>query len=307
MAETPSPVPDRGLPPVTPPSARFIAQLFVVPSIIVLIAVLLLMAFRFLMVSSNDAPQFLQAIDSDNEHIRWRGANDLAAFLQRNEPDSIRLKADPKFALDLVERLERAYERYLVQEKAVHEAIRGTARPEDHEQEWLKIRKSRDAVTFLISATADVQIPVAVPVLCQIAEREQGFHLKSNRLLQRQALWALANLGNHLREFPKLPHDQRAAIREVLERQSQPPANRALAAVTARHYLGLLENNAEITPQPKIVDATLKQLSQSDDVFVRKQVAMACCHWPGQLTEAILVTLSRDDGHGTTVTLSEND
>src|SRR5262245_14361887 len=44
----PPPEPAKGLPPVTPPSGRFIAQLFFVPGLIVAVAVLLLLAFRYL-------------------------------------------------------------------------------------------------------------------------------------------------------------------------------------------------------------------------------------------------------------------
>src|SRR5436190_21280299 len=51
--------PARGLPPVTPPSGRFIAQLFLVPGLIVLVAVLLLMAFTYTLSSGNTPERYL--------------------------------------------------------------------------------------------------------------------------------------------------------------------------------------------------------------------------------------------------------
>src|SRR2546423_15439883 len=98
-----SSVPQRGLPPVTPPSGRFIAQLFLVPGMIVLVAVLLLLAFRYLLGGGYEPANFLKQLDSDNADIRWRGASDLAQVLKR--PESLNLKSDPIFALDLAHRL----------------------------------------------------------------------------------------------------------------------------------------------------------------------------------------------------------
>src|SRR5215470_9969335 len=85
----------QGLPPVTPPSGRFITQLFLVPGTIVLVAVLLLLAFRYLLGGGYEPANFLKQLDSDNADIRWRGASDLAQVLKR--PESMNLKADPMF------------------------------------------------------------------------------------------------------------------------------------------------------------------------------------------------------------------
>src|SRR5450631_1279455 len=88
----------RGLPPVIPPSGRFIAQLFLVPGMIVLLAVLLMLAFSNLLGGSQEPANFLKQLDNGNTDIRWRGAADLAQVLKR--PESITLRANAGFALD---------------------------------------------------------------------------------------------------------------------------------------------------------------------------------------------------------------
>src|SRR5437773_9138990 len=110
MAQTPadnsSAAAPQGLPPVTPPSGRFIAQLFLVPGLIVLMAVLIVLAANYLLIGGYTPEYFLNRLDSDNADIRWRGASDLAQHIKRS--DSKLLKADTAFALDLAERLRAA-------------------------------------------------------------------------------------------------------------------------------------------------------------------------------------------------------
>ncbi len=97
--DSPRPVPPAplapapGLPPVTPPSGRFIAQLFLVPGMIVLVAVVMLLAFRYLLGGGYVPANFLKQLDSDNADVRWRGASDLAQVLKR--PESMHLRSDP--------------------------------------------------------------------------------------------------------------------------------------------------------------------------------------------------------------------
>src|SRR3954451_11309989 len=95
----PGPEAERGLPPVTPPSGRFIAQLFVVPGLIVLFVVMLLVGFAYLANSqSGYTPEyFLRRLDNPNADIRWRAANELAQILNRPEQASVKWKTDPHF------------------------------------------------------------------------------------------------------------------------------------------------------------------------------------------------------------------
>src|SRR5437870_3880260 len=87
---------NQGLPPVEPPSGRFIVQLFVVPGLLVLVVVMVLMGLFYL--TARQSPDyFLRQLDSDNDDIRWRGASDLALILKRPESGSLRWKADAHF------------------------------------------------------------------------------------------------------------------------------------------------------------------------------------------------------------------
>ncbi len=72
------------LPPVTPPSAGFIVQLFLIPALIVMAVVAVWALFGQLAHSENDWTQLTAAISSNNELRRWPAAESLAQLL-RNE------------------------------------------------------------------------------------------------------------------------------------------------------------------------------------------------------------------------------
>src|SRR5215204_5999697 len=137
MSEPQSPGPLQALPPVQPPSGRFIVQLFLVPGMIVLVAVLLLLAFRYAIGSGYTPASFLRQLDSDNADIRWRGASDLAQVLKR--PESMNLRTDAAFALDLAERLNAAFED-LVQKEGNLKSKMGKESAEEQSAAWRKLK-----------------------------------------------------------------------------------------------------------------------------------------------------------------------
>ncbi len=69
------------LPPVEPPSARFIVQLFVVPGLIVLAIVGVWALFGKLSSSDQDWQSLVNEMRTTNKHRRWRGAYGLAQVL----------------------------------------------------------------------------------------------------------------------------------------------------------------------------------------------------------------------------------
>src|SRR5262249_4739711 len=104
--EVPSPsgiLPPEVLPPVKPPSGKFIAQLFLVPMLIVIgiLGLFFTMRSLFGLGGPHTAEQFLHNLDQTNADVRWRAAQDLAQVLLRDD----KLASDPKFALDLADRL----------------------------------------------------------------------------------------------------------------------------------------------------------------------------------------------------------
>lgn len=92
------------LPPVEPPSAKFIVQLFVVPGLIVAAIVGVWLLFGKLASAEQDWQALLADMKSSNEHRRGRGAMGLAQALaadQNRKGDGPRLSTNPQVAQEL--------------------------------------------------------------------------------------------------------------------------------------------------------------------------------------------------------------
>ncbi|MFN0196834.1 MAG: HEAT repeat domain-containing protein [Planctomycetaceae bacterium] len=70
------------LPPVSPPSAGFIVQLFVVPALIVMAVIGVWLLFGQLAAGDQDLSRVLADLRSDNIHRQWRAAFSLAQILE---------------------------------------------------------------------------------------------------------------------------------------------------------------------------------------------------------------------------------
>ena len=206
--------PKKGLPPVAPPSGRFIAQLFMVPGLIVLVSVLLLMMFHNLFGGNQTAEQYLHRLDSDNPEIYWRAASDLAQSIDRDE--SLALRSDPDFAVQIVERLHRAVEE-LDKQKPGKDLT-----AEEAKAARIRSNPQRKYIVFLTGAAAKLHTPVAIPELCRLAQRtDDGSDRDGVIHLPREALWALGNLGENLRTFANLSAEHRTRILDRLEQLAQ--------------------------------------------------------------------------------------
>jgi HEAT repeat protein len=102
--------PDEALPPVEPPNAGFILQLFIVPGVIVVVVVMIWVMFSWLAQKGNDSEAFVRALGRNNE-ARWQAAFNLANALrgERNSTDAP-LKNDSKLAAQLAEILDSEIE-----------------------------------------------------------------------------------------------------------------------------------------------------------------------------------------------------
>lgn len=89
---------DDALPPVEPPSAAFLVQLFLVPGLIVAIIVCVWLAFHWLAHLGNDPQAYVRTLQRDNEG-RWQAALNLANDLRG--PGSAALKQDEDLAREL--------------------------------------------------------------------------------------------------------------------------------------------------------------------------------------------------------------
>src|SRR5262249_26758471 len=72
--------PDDALPPVEPPSAGFLVQLFVIPGVIVTIIVVVWLLFHWLAAMGNDPREYVRKLGGNNE-VRWQAAVNLAGAL----------------------------------------------------------------------------------------------------------------------------------------------------------------------------------------------------------------------------------
>lgn len=102
------PLSPENLPPVQPPSAGFILQLFVVPAIIVGAVIAIWLLFGRLASSDQDWRRQVDELKQSNEHRRWRAADSLVKMLDADAnagEAGQRLADNPELAAALVEQL----------------------------------------------------------------------------------------------------------------------------------------------------------------------------------------------------------
>jgi len=291
-----------GLPPVQPPSGRFIAQLFVVPGLIIFAVVLVVLGLSYVRKREREPNFFLQQLDSDNTDIRWRGASDLAQILKRPEPATLRWKADPAFALDLAERLDKAFKDLREEESQIATQV-AQSNDKDKDLLWRKLRKQRDYVSFLASALGEFHVACGAPILCEIVKHEKSADIKGNTLQRRKALWALMNLGENLKGYAKIPAEQQQQIIATLKSETQATTPRGNWARTASYYVDPANGIDSVVK----VDATLVACASTEDRFLRSLIAMSFSFWDGPQAEATLLMLAKDRGQGTLIRVEEFD
>src|SRR4051794_2048142 len=206
----PHPDPAAGLPPVVAPSGRFIIQLFLVPGLIVAGAVIILLGFSWLAGGPRTPEGFLRDLQSGNPDVRWRTASDLAQVLKRDD----RLATDPQFGLQLAGMLQQA----VADPAAAERANRMTLEPG---AEHKAAQARRSYVQYLSACVGNLALPVGVPVLSDMASKSASADPKTDALLRRQAVWALASLGDNVQRFRNLPPERRAAIIAELRQEGK--------------------------------------------------------------------------------------
>lgn len=163
--------PDDSLPPVEPPSAAFLVQLFLVPALIVAIIVFVWLAFHWLAQLGNDPEGYVRALRRPSEG-RWQAALNLANDLRG--PGGAALKADAALAGELAAVLEA-------------EVASGRPRAGGHSGE-----QSRTLCAYLCRALGEFAVPEAAAPL--VARAADGADPET----ARAAVEALAILGTNL-------------------------------------------------------------------------------------------------------------
>lgn len=309
----------RGLPPVAPPSGRFIAQLFLIPGLIVAVAVFIWLGSSYLVRSGQTPKKFLESLDSENAEIRWRGAHDLAQVLKR--PESLALASDPTFALDLAERLHRAVADLEKAEKETRQQVEQAEKAAkqqgreltqaERDSHWRKLSNPRNHVLYLTASLGDFTIPVGAPLLSALALKDTGAEVKGVTLRRRRAVWALANLGDNYRrrylgkgvrpDEKALTPEQKTEVVAALKQEAKGTTERAEWARAALAYL------QGTVAADRGVDAVLERVAGADDPYLRALVALALNFWDGPRVEPTLLRLARDDGHGQRIEITETD
>jgi hypothetical protein len=262
----------------------------------VALAVLILLGFRYLVGGSQSPDYFLKQLDSDNAEIRWRGASDLAQILKR--PESLALRADATFALDLADRLEAALNGLDDDEKSIAERIKNLPAA-DQERMWRKLAPQRHHAEYLAAALGDFVVPVGAPLLCRMALHDTNLDLKGNTLQRRKAVWALGNLGDNIRSFKTMPAEAQTRTLELLRKEAAGKMPRTGWARTALYYL---DKKEPLSPKDVVeVDRVLAGCARAEDRFLRLQVALVLNFWDSSLVEPTLLQLAHDDGHGTLI------
>jgi hypothetical protein len=288
-----------GLPPVVPPSGRFIAQLFLVPGLIVAGAVVVLLGFTWLAGGNRGPAAFLRDLESGNPDIRWRTASDLAQVLKRDE----KLAADANFGLELAELLKRALAE--LERAEATPAAAGTQSSEEMARERKETLARRGYIQYLCASLGNLITPVGAPVLADLARKSPSRDPKTDALLRRQAVWALATLGDNLPRFTKLSAENQAAMIEKLK-EAAGGADSATAD-WARRSLAYFNKSGPLGA----IDG-LTACAAADDPFLRKQTAHALSFWFGtdeenKRAETTLLALAHDDGHGKAIELTKDD
>jgi len=264
------------LPPVEPPSALFILQLFVVPGVLVAVIVAFIIVFFGWIGGGPETPeQFMEGLKSPSGMKRGKTAQDLAQVLPRKQE----LRGNVSFALDLADLLD--------QETQKPPTVPDPTRDEPYLLEF-----------YLPSAAGSFHVPTALPILAKLAieSKDRMAGDEAYRLRMRNAIFALALLGARLKEFDGLPADDKARIvAELREASKSPDAARARrasqAAEVLEQRLSARGESGDKELVPPFVANALEAGSTAPDELTRKYAILALANWEGSATERLLLQL----------------
>ncbi len=202
----PAPVGDDNLPPVEPPSAAFLIQLFVVPALIVLVIVGVWLTFTWL-VRRTSPETMIQGLEQGPSVARWQRASELADMLRNKR--FAEFKRDPKAAGDVARILNREIDQ--------------ATSDDGMEEEEITLRY------FLARALGEFEVQEGIDVLLKAAQTQRT---PSEQLVRYRALEAIAvradNLG-HLDPPQTLHHEDLMLTLDRLSVDDDPLIRQATA------------------------------------------------------------------------------
>lgn len=165
------------LPPVEPPSASFILQLFVVPALIVLVIVAVWLTFSWVVHRASGRPEDLvQRLQQGSSIARWQRASELADMLRNDRYRDFR--TDSASAAKLA----------AILDKEIDAASGGNGM----EEQAVMLRY------FLCRALGEFQVPDGLDVLIKAARTNRD---RNERVVRRGAIEAIAVLTFNLRSL----------------------------------------------------------------------------------------------------------
>jgi HEAT repeat protein len=225
------------LPPVKPPSAGFLVQLFIVPALIVLAVVGVWALFGKIASSDEDWRSLVEDIRNTNEYRRWRGAYGLAMLLKHDQQagaDGQRLASNREVCRALVGLFQEELNRH------------------SHSEDDLKQEAFLALTLGLLDSPATV-----LPAL------EQGMKPEQDREVRKNSIGSIAAIaGRGLDE--KRPIDSPALVEDLVAATSD---SDSLIRDAGTYALGLV-------PTPASRDR-LKVLLTHADVDTRVNAAVA--------------------------------
>ncbi len=153
--------PDDQLPPVAPPSAGFIAQLFVIPALIVAIIFAIGWGIKWLADRGADPSAYVSAMKRGNDGS-WQAAHNLADLLRNQRYEH--LKDDPALAAELVDFLQTQIDSGSLDEHAIELRI------------------------YLCNALGEFRVPKVVDILVKTARLERDPQEANVRMAAVKAL-----------------------------------------------------------------------------------------------------------------------
>lgn len=224
------------LPPVEPPSASFIMQLFLVPGLIVAAVIGIWALFGQLSSGEQDWRQLIAEIRSPNEHRRWRGATSLAQVLRADAElgeAGQKLAVNPQIAQELA--------------NVMTELLKESTKDKE-----LISQQSFVARTLGWLDSQDIVLP---PLM-------EAMQPQYDQLVRSDALKAVAMLAGRQATNNKQLNDEALTQRVVEVSQDGDILIRQVACYT----LGLLHGDA--------VDQRLKTLTEDSDFNTRVNAAL---------------------------------
>ncbi|MBP90326.1 MAG: hypothetical protein CMJ64_27080 [Planctomycetaceae bacterium] len=205
---------EKPLPPIEPPSAGFLIQLFVIPLVIVSIIVMVWLMFSWLAHMGSNPQELVRDLRTPNE-ASWQKANTLAALL--SDPDHADLKSDVGMASELAKILDAQLDE------------------ENYDETSIRLRM------FLCRALGEFKVTVGLPTIVKAStvERDPAEIDVRRTALEALAVLAANNGSEVLTSNEPCMEALKTASRERTDVESEKQARGDLRS-TAAYVLGVL-------------------------------------------------------------------